>query len=131
MSTTRRNKNLPLVQSFRQLVAPGLLILLVVIFAAAQKRISTPVDQQNPKFTLGAIIHSDQLAKDRSHIRYTIQGKEKRYWLGSIADRFAVGGGWRKIAATTLKQQGKQSTDKEVFEMQFRVEVGQEVMIPL
>ncbi|MGH9931883.1 MAG: hypothetical protein ACREA9_22010 [Pyrinomonadaceae bacterium] len=105
---------------------------MIGIFGAVQKKSSsTTFDRENPELALGKIISHNDLAKDRSYVRYTIRGTGERYWLGSIADRFRIAGGWRRIAQTTLKQQGKQSTDQEVSEMQYRVEVGQQVLIPI
>ena len=127
----RRNRNSPLLRSVWQLAAPCLLIVLIVAFGVAQKRSVRSVNRVNQQFAQGTIVRRNDIANDRRYVRYLIRDRGKRYWLGSIAHRFEVAGGWRRIAETTLKHSGKQTTDKDVSESQFQVEAGQTVLIPL
>ena len=132
MSTgIRRNKNPPLLRSFRHFAPPCLLVVLIVIFGMAQRRSATTLNRTNQQVSHGATFTRSDIANNRAYIRYLIAGRGKRYWLGSIADRFKVDGGWRKIAEMSLKHDGKETKDKDIFEWQFRLETGKVLLIPL
>jgi hypothetical protein len=107
------------------------LLVLIVIFGVAEKRATTTVARIDQQFSSGAVVKPDDIATSRAYVHYRIPKRGKRYWVGPIAERFRVAGGWRKIAETTLKQSGKQATDKDISEWQFRLEAGQIVLIPL
>ena len=132
MSTAgiRRIRNPPLLRNWWQFAAPCVLLVLIVIFGVAQKQPATTANLIEQPFSRGAVVKRDDVANNRGYVHYRIPKRGKRYWLGSIAERFGVAGGWRKIAETTLKQSGKQATDKDISEWQFRLEAGQEVLIP-
>ena len=132
MSTAgiRRIRNPPLLRSPRQFAAPCVLLVLIVIFGVAEKRSTTAVARIEPEFGNGAVVKADDIANNRAYVHYRIPKRGKRYWPGLIAERFRVAGGWRKIAETTLKQSGKQATDKDISEWQFGLEAGQVVLIP-
>jgi len=85
----------------------------------------------NQQFSRGTVVTGDDIVKDRGYIRYQVPGRGERYFLGPIANRFKVDGGWRKIAEWTLKHDGKETNDKDIFEWQFRLETGQVLLIPL
>ena len=131
MSTTgiRRTRNPPLLRSFRQVAAPCLLVVLIGAFCIAQKRSVPGVVNQG--FNGGTVVRRNDIANSRAYVRYRIPARGDRYWLSSIAGRFRVAGGWRKIAELTLRESGKPATDKDINEAQFRLEAGQVVVIPL
>jgi hypothetical protein len=132
MSTgIRRIKNPPLLRSFRQFAAPCVLVVLIVIFGVAHKRSARMVSVTNQQFSRGTIVPGDDIAKDRRYIRYQVPGRGEQYFPGPIAFRFRVPGGWQKIAELTLKHDGKQTSDKDIYEWQFRLETGQVLLIPL
>ena len=78
----------------------------------------------------GQIQLEPDFARSRGFIRYRIAGTGKRYWYGTIAERFGVAGGWKGIAATTLDPYRKLN-GAEVEKSQYRLETGQEVKIPI
>ena len=125
----RRTRHL-LLRSYREFAAPCLLVVLIVIFGVAEKRSARSVNRANGQVNGGVVVKSDEVAKNRAYIRYRIPARGKRYWLGSLADRFGVPGGWRKIAETTLRHNGKEVNDKAISDFQFQLEAGQEVLIP-
>ena len=85
----------------------------------------------NQQFSRGTVVTGDDIAKDRRYIRYQVPGRGEQYFPGPIANRFKVDGGWRKIAELTLKHDGKETKDKDIFEWQFRLETGKVLLIPL
>ena len=106
-------------------------MVLIVIFAVAHKRSERMVSVTTQQFSRGTVVTGDDIAKRRRYIRYQVPGRGERYFLDPIANKFKVDGGWRKIVELTLKQNGKEATDKDIYESQFRLETGQVLLIPL
>jgi len=79
----------------------------------------------------GTAIYQSDFIDQRSYVRYHIAGTGRRYWYGSIAERFHVVGGWKKIAENTLKINTNAIAAGELEESQYVLEVGQEVRIPI
>lgn len=85
----------------------------------------------NTTIANGQSVALSRFPHNRGYIRYLITRSGRPNWLGSIADRFIVAGGWQRIAQTTLQTAGKKPTPTEIDEFQYRVDLGKELRIPL
>lgn len=129
LTRLRRNRTPALLRRYRDFAAPCLLVVVIIIFGVAEKRSAKSVNRTS-QIAGGTVVKSDEVARNRAYIRYRIPARGRRYFLGSLAERFDVPGGWRKIAETTLKHNGKEVNEKAISDFQFQLEAGQEVLIP-
>jgi hypothetical protein len=107
-------------------------MVVILVFGAVKRKMLSKSAGVNQQIVAGKIVKSSEIATQRKYIRYTIAGVgDRRYWLSSIANRFQVAGGWRKIAEVTLKQGGKPATDTEISDLQYQLRIDQQVLIPL
>jgi hypothetical protein len=84
-------------------------------YGAAEVAAGQPVEV--PNFSAG-----------RGFINYQIAGSGRRYWYSSVAARFRVCGGWKKIVRENLKDSAGPGA---VDDAQYKLEAGKVIKVPL